>query len=175
MYRGAGGGDDSGAGASVPRWHAGGSFFCTGIGFARCRRSGRCSGAPGGAREGAGSSPEGLRGSFRVQNGSKMGRSRVVLRIQRTRRSVSKTTRVLGEIDLSCPILSFPVHDFLFCAGNDEPWFENTSNSCVATALSSFGISLLGGRRMWPQASRIRRPRGPACGSIVIRLVLRLQ
>ena len=143
----------------------GASKTCTGIGFARYRRSGRCSGAPGGSREGAGSSPEGLRRSFRVQNGSKMERSRSGF-ASRTRSSVPETTRVLGEIDLSCPTSSFPVYDFSLCAGNDEPCFKSTSSSCVTTALSSFGISLLGGRRMWPQASPMRRPPVAACGAV---------
>ena len=127
----------------------GGSKTCTGIDFARCRRSGGCSGAPGGSREGAGSSPEGLGRSFRLQNGSKMERSRPGF-APPTRCSVPETTRVLGEIDLAGPISSFRVYDPSFRAANDEPWFENTLNSCVTTVLSSFALSLLGGRRMWP-------------------------
>ena len=112
-------------------------------------------GLPGGRRELSGGSSGKFSGPKWIENGAFESDF-----AHPTRRSVSKTTRVLGEIDLSCPILSFPVYDFSLCAGNDEPWFENNSNSCVATVLSSFAISLLGGRRMWPQASPIRRPQG---------------
>ena len=94
-----------GGGGECTKMTGGGSKTCTGIDFARCRRSGGCSGAPGGSREGAGSSPEGLRRSFRVQNGSKRERSRPGLRLQRDapspkRRASSVTT------DLSCPTSS---------------------------------------------------------------------
>ena len=144
-----------------------GSFFCTGISFARCGRSGGCSGAPGGSREGAGSSPEGLPREFLGPKWIENGAFESAF-APPTRLSVPETTRVLGEIDLSCPISSFRVYDLSFRAANGEPWFENTSNSCVATVLSSFAISLLGGRRMWPQASPIRRPPVSACGAVLL-------
>ena len=116
-------------------------------------------GLPGGRRELSGGSSEKLSGPKCTEKGAFENDFALP-----ARGSVLETTRVLGEIDLSCPISSFRVYDPSFRVANDEPWFENTSNSCVATVLSSFAISLLGGRRMWPQASPIRRPPGLACG-----------
>ena len=120
-------------------------------------------GLPGGRRELSGGSSEKFSGPKWIENGAFESDF-----MPPTRCSVPETTRVLGEIDLSCPISSFRVYDPSFRAANDEPWFENTSNSCVATVLSSFAISLLGGRRMWPQASPIRRPPVSACGAVLL-------
>ena len=72
-----------GGGGECTKVSAGGHESCTGIVFARCRCSGGCSGAPGGSREGAGSSPEDLRRSFRFHEESKLERSRSGLRFQR--------------------------------------------------------------------------------------------
>ena len=120
-------------------------------------------GLPGGRRELSGGSSEKLSGPKWIEKGAFESDFAFP-----TRGSVLETTRVLGEIDLSGPISSFRVYDPSFRAANDEPWFENTSNSCVATVLSSFAISLLGvgacGRRPLQSAD----PLGVACGSVLL-------
>ena len=159
--RGGWGGGGGGGGQRRTKAWRGGPFFihrhrlCSPSALREVLRGSR--GRPGGRRELSGGSSGKFSGPKWIENGAFESDFAYPTR---------RATRVLGEIDLSCRILSFPVYDFSFCAGNDEPWFENTSNSCVATALSSFGISLLGARRMWPQASPIRRPLGAACGAV---------
>ena len=155
-----GGGGKPGPG--VPRCHAGGSKSCTAIDFARPRRSGGCYGGPGGSREGAGSSPEGLPGGFSARSGPKSPRSRSGLRIQRDapypKRHASSVT-----IDLSSPISSIG-SKILRSARRTISLGSKTIRIPVwrpfflRSPFLTFGVGACG--RM---ASRIRRPqRAPA-------------
>ena len=163
MYRGVGGGGE------CTKMSRRGSFFCTGIDFARCRRFGGCSGAPGGSREGAGSSPEGLPGGFSARNGPKRARSRSGLRIQRDapypKRHASSVT-----IDLSCRLSSFGSKVLRFARrtmnlGSKTLRIPAWRPFFLRSPFLSWGVGACGRRPLQSADPRSRRAGRFSCGS----------